>query len=184
MGKSEKPGPSIATRTGDSGETSLLYGKRVSKSHPQVEACGAVDELSAALGMAKAHCPSEKNRLQYEEIQKDLIALMGEISTPAEDLDRYNQSTFAKIDDGTLARIDREVAKAEGGGREFTGWAYPGENLHSAALEVARTTARRAERRLVAVRESGFPLRPLLLQYLNRVSDLLWLLAREAEEEF
>lgn len=178
----DRRGSSIATRTGDAGETSLLFGKRVAKSHPQVEAGGALDELSAALAMVKASSTSESGRSQFERIQTDLIALMGEISTAAEDLERYYHSTFSRIEEAHLSRIDREVEEAEAGHPEFTGWALPGKNLHAAALEIARSTARRAERRLVGLKENGFPLRPLLLQYLNRVSDLLWLLAREAEK--
>lgn len=180
MKDSDKSPQSIATRTGDTGESGLLYGKRVPKSHPQMEACGALDELSSALGLAKATCPDDSGRSQIEAIQTDLIALMGEISTPTEDFDRYRESSFPKIQDENLARIDRELKEAETEIPPLTGWALPGKNLHEAALETARTTARRAERRLVGLQETGFPLRPVLLQYINRISDLLWLLARKA----
>jgi cob(I)alamin adenosyltransferase len=182
MGDSnKKPGGSIATRTGDAGETSLLYGQRVLKCHPQVEACGAVDELSAALAMVKATCSSRENLNRVEAIQTDLIALMGEISTSAAEQERYLGSKFSKIEEANLAVIDQAVEGLEQAAAPFTGWALPGSNLHEAALEVARATARRAERRLVGLRESGFSIRPILLQYINRVSDLLWLLARAAE---
>lgn len=181
MKNPEKPANSIVTRTGDAGETSLLYGKRVAKSHPQVEACGALDELSSALALVKATCSSVSRIAELETIQTDLIALMGEISTAPEDQARYLDSPFPKIEDSHLARIDLQAEAAEGGGIQLTGWALPGKNLHEAALEMARAAARRAERRLVGLKEEGFPLRPLLLQYINRVSDLLWLLARQAE---
>lgn len=180
MKNPEKPRPSIATRTGDDGETSLLYGKRVPKSDPQVEACGTVDELSSALAFVKATCPSPSQTTPFTSMQSDLIALMGEISTAASDLERYYSSTFPCVEEDHLKRIDREVEKAEAAAPVPTGWALPGNNLHEAALEMARTTARRAERRLVDMRKGGYPLRPLLLQYINRVSDLLWLLARDA----
>lgn len=182
MGDStKKPGGSIATRTGDAGETSLLYGQRVSKCHPQVEACGAVDELSAALAMVKATCASAESRGRFEEIQTSLIALMGEVSTSAAEQERYHSSNFSKIEEVHLTSVDQAVAALEQAAAPFTGWALPGSNLHEASLEVARATARRAERRLVGLQQTGFPLRPILLQYINRVSDLLWLLAREAE---
>lgn len=177
----KKKGGSIATRTGDAGETSLLYGQRLPKSHPQVEACGALDELSASLAMVKATCRSENHRRPFEEMQHDLVALMGEVSTAPGEMDRYLSSKFSRIEEASLERLDREVARLEAAaGDPFKGWAFPGKNLHEASLEIARATARRAERRLVAMKEDGFPLRPLLLRYLNRLSDLLWLLAREA----
>jgi cob(I)alamin adenosyltransferase len=183
MGEKErKKGRSIVTRTGDEGETSLLYGQRVSKSHPQVEACGALDELSASLAMVKATCPPGTRQEAFEKMQQDLIALMGEISTSADEVERYRQSSLPRIEEANLDLLERMVAELEGASESgFQGWALPGKNLHEASLEVARATARRAERRLVALKENGFPLHPLLLRYLNRLSDLLWLLAREAE---
>ena len=80
-----------------------------------------------------------------------------------------------------LARLDAAVDALEARGLKFDGWATPGANPYSAALEVARTTARRAERRMVALAAHGRVLRPILLQYINRASDLLWFRAREAE---
>lgn len=181
MKNPEKSRASIVTRTGDAGETSLLYGKRVAKSHPQVEACGVIDELTSALALAKATCSSPSRIGEMEAIQTDLIALMGEIATAPEDQVRYRESTFPKIEDSHLDRIDRLAEAAERGGLQLNGWALPGKNLHEAALEMARTAARRAERRLVGLKENGVPVRPLLLQYINRVSDLLWLLARRVD---
>jgi cob(I)alamin adenosyltransferase len=178
--KTRKSG-SIATHTGDSGETSLLYGERVSKTHPQVEACGAVDELNAALGLAKATITDPARRAQLEAIQLDLIALMGELAVPSADLERYEESGFPKIDEVHLKRIDQAIDQLEAAGVKVEGWALPGANLHSAALDLARTTARRAERRIVTLLENQVPLRPLLEKYVNRISDYLWLLAREAE---
>jgi cob(I)alamin adenosyltransferase len=172
---------SIATRTGDGGTTSLLFGQRVSKDHPQVEAVGALDELNAALGLAKATRPPRVGRAEIELVQQDLVALMGEVACAEKDAARHARSKFRRIDEAALARLDSAVAAIEARRPPFDGWASPGANLHAAALEVARTTARRAERRLVALRAHGRKLRPLLLQYLNRLSDLLWLHAREAE---
>lgn len=172
---------SIATRKGDDGSTSLLYGQRVAKDHPQIETVGALDEFNAALGVAKASCGDPERRAELERIQKELVALMGEIAVSEADVARYAESKFEKISEPMLARLDAAVAAIEAKNVRFDGWATPGANAHAAALDVARTTARRAERRMVSLAGHGRLLRPLLLQYLNRVSDLLWLMAREAE---
>lgn len=172
---------SIATRQGDDGTTSLLYGQRVPKDHPQIEAVGALDELNTALGLAKATLPAGADRSALEQIQHDLVALMGEVACAEENVARYAESKFAKLDEGSLARIDAAVAAIEARDVKFDGWATPGRTLHAAALDLARTAGRRAERRLVALPAHGRRLRPVLLQYLNRTSDLLWLMAREAE---
>lgn len=175
------PPRSIATRTGDDGTTSLLYGQRVPKDHPQIEAVGALDELNAALGLAKSARPPGRDAAELEPIQRDLIALMGEVSCAEADTARHAASKFARLGEPELARVDAAVAALESRGLKFDGWATPGATPYAAALDVARATARRAERRLTGLAAHGRPLRPLLLQYVNRVSDLLWLMAREAE---
>jgi len=205
--------PSITTRSGDEGTTGLLYGQRVSKSHPRIEAVGTLDELNIAIGAAKltarAHAPipsatsanqaanaSDDNYRLLDSIQQTLVALMGEVACPAEAVARYEKSKFEKLTDADLARLDEKIAVLEAHGLVFDGWARPGANPLALAYDQARVTTRRAERRLVALseqreakgepcsshQEERPPLRPLLLQYLNRLSDLLWLLAREAEE--
>ena len=172
---------SIATRKGDDGTTSLLYGQRVRKDHPQIEAVGALDELNAALGFAKATARSKALKRDLARVQQELVALMGEIACAAKDAKRHEASKFVRIDEAALTRLDDGVAAIEARRPRFDDWATPGANLHSAALELARTAARRAERRLVALPKTGKRVRPLLLQYVNRLSDLLWLMAREAE---
>lgn len=172
---------SIATRTGDDGTTALLYGQRVPKDHPQIEAVGALDELNAALGQAKATLPPGGDRAGLEHIQQDLVALMGELACAEADAARFIESKFPKLDGAALARLDAAVAASEARQPKFDGWATPGANPHAAALDLARTAARRAERRLVGLPTHGRTVRPVLLHYLNRLSDLLWLLAREAE---
>ena len=174
-------GSSIATRTGDDGTTSLLYGQRVPKDHPQIEAIGAFDELNAAVGFAKATSPDPAQRAMLELIQKDLVALMGELACAESDVARYAGSKFQKIGEPELARLDAALATLEAGTIKYDGWATPGANLPAAALDLARTAGRRAERRLVALPAQGRSVRPILLQFVNRVSDLLWLMARAAE---
>lgn len=172
---------SIATRTGDDGTTSLLYGQRVPKDHFQIEAVGAFDELNAAIGFAKASSPDVARKAALALIQKDLVALMGELACAESDAARYAESKFDKIDEGKLARIDAAIATLEAQPLSFDGWATPGATIPAAALDLARTAARRAERKLTALPGQGRSVRPGLKQYVNRVSDLLWLMAREAE---
>ena len=175
--------PSIATRTGDDGTTGLIFGQRVPKNHPRVEAVGRLDELNATLGMAKAsaaHAPVGT----LEDIQRQLVLIMGELSAADADQERYlADRRFGSLDADALARLDGAVRGLENGDPplRFDGWATPGGTPLAAALDLARVTARRAERHLVAMREDGHVVRPLLLQYVNRTSDLLWLLARQAE---
>lgn len=179
----QPPRRSIATRTGDDGTTSLLYGQRVSKDHPQIAAVGALDELNAAIGFAKATRPADAAQVAEElnRIQQELVALMGEIACAEVNAARYDESKFAKVGDDALARLDAGVAAIEARSPKFDGWSTPGANLHAAALDLARTAARRAERELIALPRHGRSVRPVLLQYLNRLSDFLWLMAREAE---
>lgn len=177
----QPPPRSIATRTGDDGTTSLLYGQRVGKDHPQIEAVGALDELNVSLGFVKATQPDKTHHAEFERIQHELVALMGEVACAESDAGRYADSKFTKLDESALARLDTAVSAIEARQPKFDGWATPGANLGAAALDLARATARRAERRLVSLGHHGRTLRPLLLQYVNRLSDLLWLMAREAE---
>jgi cob(I)alamin adenosyltransferase len=178
--------PSIATRTGDDGTTSLLYGQRVPKDHPQIEAVGAFDELNAALGAAKAQLGADARgndvRALLTAAQKNLVALMGELACAEADAKRYAESKFEKIAAADVQRLDQSVAGLEARGLKFDGWATPGANALGAAFDVARVTARRAERRMLALPAHGRSLRPELKQFVNRLSDTLWLLAREAEQ--
>ena len=180
---------SIATRTGDDGTTGLIFGQRVPKNHPRVEAVGRFDELNAALGFAKAaasstHPPGGSLIGTLEDIQRDLVLIMGELSADDTDQQRYLESRFGAVTADSLARLDAAVRELENGDPplRFDGWATPGRTPLAAALDLARVTARRAERHLVAMRETGQPVRGLVLQYVNRASDLLWLLARQAEQ--
>ena len=174
---------SIATKTGDAGMTGLMYNRRVSKCHPRVEAYGSVDELNAALGQARASAKEDFVREPLLAVQKDLVVLMGELATLPEDLPRYLKDGFKVVDSDMVIKLDRLVAEVEAQKVSFKGWATPGATTNSAALDVARTTCRRAERRVCALQESGQPHNPAIIVYLNRLSDALWLLARWVEEK-
>lgn len=177
---------SIATRKGDDGTTTLLYGQRVPKNHPQIEAVGAFDELNVAIGATKPLLAATARDAELHAllltIQKNLVALMGEVACAEGDVPRHAASNFQKLGAADVQRLDSAVAVLEARGLKFDGWATPGVNARAAAFDTARTIARRAERRLSALPDHGRSVRPEIRQFVNRLSDLLWLIAREAEQ--
>jgi len=174
---------SIATRTGDDGTTALMYKRRVPKTHPRVEANGALDELNAALGVARATADDAWLRGELLAIQKQLVDVMGEMATAPADLERYARDGFTLVIPAMTARLDELVKHLEAQEISFKGWATPGATPLAAALDVARTGCRRAERRVCAVRDTGEPVNGEIVIYLNRLSDVLWLLARWVETQ-
>jgi cob(I)alamin adenosyltransferase len=172
---------SIVTRRGDHGVTSLLFGKQVAKSHPRIAAVGAVDELNSAIGLARAGGASPAAVQLLADVQADLIALMGEVSVLPGDEGRYGQSGFARLTRAALERLDVAAARLEAGlGAPGEGWATPGAcgGRAGAALDFARSVCRRAEREVWAID----PPPELPGAYLNRLADVLWLLARSEEK--
>jgi cob(I)alamin adenosyltransferase len=172
---------SIATKTGDSGVTALMYNHRVSKCHPRIEACGALDELNAAIGFARATVHHRYVNSELFTTQKELVGLMGEVATLPEDLARYTKDGFALLTPDMTKRLDGIVKEIESQSVSFKGWATPGSTGGSAALDLARATCRRAERRVCALLEAAQLPNPEILVYLNRLSDALWLMARWVE---
>lgn len=172
---------SIVTKTGDKGTTALMYGRRVSKCHPRVEAYGCVDELNTALGMARASTQYEFLQTNLLVIQKDLVSVMGELATAVEDLPRYVKDGYTLVTSQLTHKLDALVKEVEAQSVSFKGWATPGSCLTSAALDVARTVCRRAERRVCALQEADQLQNSEIIIYLNRLADLLWLLARWVE---
>lgn len=172
---------SIVTKTGDSGTTGLMYGRRVAKNHPRVEAVGAVDELNAALGVARAAATDPFISENILSIQRILVTLMGEVGVLSEDLPRYRNDGFEPVTADMTARLEKWVAEIEARNVSFKGWATPGATQSSAALDMARTICRRAERRVCELNEAGQLKNPEVIIYLNRLADLLWLFARWAE---
>jgi cob(I)alamin adenosyltransferase len=175
---------SIATKTGDSGETSLMYGRRVPKDDPRVDAYGCVDELNAALGLARVAVSDAVVTEQIYAVQKELIILMGELATAPEDLARYRKDGFSLT---SSAMVDRLTAMIEDLEKDkllhFKDWAIPGNTLGSAALDLARTACRRAERRATTLAREAKDFNNEILRYLNRLSDLCWLLERYVEKQ-
>ena len=159
----------------------MMYGRRVSKCHPRVEAYGCVDELNAALGQARAGAAPGFVRDNLFAIQKDLVILMGELATATEDVQRYVTDGYSLVTSQMSHKLDALVKEIEGQQISFKGWATPGANPSAAALDLARTVCRRAERRVCALQESGQLQNAEIVVYLNRLADLLWLFARWAE---
>jgi cob(I)alamin adenosyltransferase len=171
---------SIATRGGDGGATALAFNRRVSKTHPRVRAYGAVDEFSAALGLARAHAKNPAHKEMLLHIQKDLLRVMAMLAVDNADRDKMVQR-YNLVGADDVAFLDGLVAELEKRTPPFTGWVLPGDNLACAHLHYARTVCRRAEREIVAAMEAGHAVEPELLKYVNRLSDVCWLIARDGE---
>ena len=173
---------SIATKTGDDGTTGLMFGRRVTKTHPRVQAYGALDELNTALGMVRAFCEVPVICERVLRVQRNLVTVMGELAVDAPDLPRYLQKGRQQVDAEFARELTDQIVDLEKNHHiRYTGWATPGATKGSACLDVARTTCRRAERELVALQETGVSVNPEILRYVNRLSDLCWLWARWVE---
>lgn len=175
---------SIITGRGDDGETDLLFGKRIAKTSLRIEALGAVDELNAALGVARASGATPEWIALIDTLQDKLIGLMGQLATLPEDEIRYRKTNFPLIEMTDVEWVTAEAHKYEERGIRFTGWARPGAEgcLARAGLDYARAVARRAERAILALHVSGEPVPESVRLYFNRLSDLLWILARVEQE--
>jgi cob(I)alamin adenosyltransferase len=176
---------SISTRRGDQGQTDLLFGCRLSKSHPRVHALGAVDELNAALGPLRITATRAETREIVAQVQPWLIALMGELATAPGSEARY-AATNPPFDSTKVAWLDQWVVKLEAAGAlQIKGWALPGEAgvMSGAYADIARTACRRAERHVVDLigTDQQVP-NDQIIPFLNRLADLLWLAARWEEK--
>ena len=174
---------SIATTTGDDGTTALMYGRRVLKTDPRVEAYGTVDELNSAIGVARAGCKDQWIAERLIEIQKELVILMGELAVVPEDRERYQKGDFKFVAAAMVEGLGQHVTAIEAQHPKFDGWATPGGTPAAAPLDMARTVCRRAERRVVALGAEYQKLNPEVIRYLNRLADLLWLMARQEESK-
>jgi cob(I)alamin adenosyltransferase len=173
---------SIATKAGDSGATALMYGNRVSKTDGRVEAYGTVDELNAALGLVRATVDESLITDTVFSVQKELVVLMGELAVADKDRERYLKDGYELVTTAMVDRLTDVVNDLEKNYHvDFKHWATPGHSLGSATLDLARTTCRRAERRVVGLCENSAYVNPESIRYLNRLSDILWLFARYLE---
>jgi cob(I)alamin adenosyltransferase len=167
---------SIATTRGDAGQTGLAGGIRVSKSDPRVEAYGTIDELISSIGFARSICAEAEIAAKAKAIQRELFKVGSAIATPPE-----GRKPVPEIGDAMVEALTAEVHRIEAIEGVLADWSIPGEDAASAAFDVARTICRRAERLVVGLVESGAPIQPNVLRYLNRLSDVLWLFGRLIE---
>lgn len=166
----------IYTRTGDRGETGLFGGPRVPKDCPRLEVCGALDELNAHLGLARAAgLPDDVDRVAAR-LQNELFEVGAELATP----DPVRHGTRA-VGPGHVREIEADIDRFDAALPALSGFIVPGGGRGGAEVHVARAVCRRAERRLAALaRQAQEPISPVLLAYLNRLGDLLFVLARAA----
>jgi cob(I)alamin adenosyltransferase len=165
----------IYTKTGDSGETSLFDGTRVSKADARVDAYGEIDELNAWIGLVRTSTLDPDLDATLAAVQRDLFAVGAELADPARRI--AARITKAFVGDGEVARLEAAIDRFEGELRPLTKFILPGGSAGGAALHVARTICRRAERRVVALVP---PSDPVVVRYINRLSDLLFVMARLA----
>jgi len=168
----------IYTKTGDTGETGLFGGGRVPKSHVRVAAYGDVDELNSAIGMVRATAPVDLFDRELEAIQRDLFAIGGHLATPDPDKVRAALAKAA-LSDARVGDFERLIDAADRELPPLTAFVLPAGAPKAAALHLGRTICRRAERTVVGLARDG-EVPPLFLVYLNRLSDLLFTLARLA----
>jgi cob(I)alamin adenosyltransferase len=173
-----RPALKIYTKTGDHGETGLLAGPRVGKEHPRIEAYGTVDELAAAVGVARAEGPPDEVDSVLGRIQHELFMVGAELASPTP-----GKRVMSTVGEQHIGQLERDIDRLEEQLPPLTEFILPGGSKASAALHVARTQCRRSERRVVALtrQPDGTVSRDIII-YLNRLGDLLFVLARIANQ--
>lgn len=167
---------SIATKTGDAGKTALIGGERVSKADLRVEAYGTIDELGAQMGFARSISGDTEVDGLTKSIQKELFLVAGSVANP-----NFEDAPKPYMSIEMIDRLTAEVARIEKLEGILSDWSLPGDISAAAAFDVARTVCRRAERLVVRLQENGETVDSLVITYLNRLSDLLWLVGRYLE---
>jgi len=169
----------IYTRSGDRGSTRLATGAQVSKADLRVEAYGSIDETNACLGLARVHTvQADLFDAMLARIQNELFDLGADLATPAKADEA--PGAMLRILDSQVERLEREIDELNGELPPLTSFVLPGGTAAAAALHLARTVCRRAERDAVRLIEAGEPVSEPALRYLNRLSDLLFVAARHA----
>jgi cob(I)alamin adenosyltransferase len=171
---------SIATQSGDDGSTTLAGGRsRLSKAALRVETYGNIDELGAALGLARSLCADALLAARTESIQRELFRVGAALSTPPE----APAPPTPHVSPHMVEALTAQVHELESLPGMLSDWSVPGAHPAAAAFDLARTVCRRAERSIVALRDSGSPVSADVLAYVNRLSDLLWLYSRKLEKD-
>ncbi len=169
---------SVATKKGDQGRTDLYLGRRISKDHLRVEVFGCLDELCAFLGLVRSLLKDEDVSRLLETIQRELFIIGAEAAVTPGNIRKLKR----RIDESYVERLDRALAEFEKDAHfEACCFYLPGENMLACSFDIARTVARRTERRLVTLKNRGMIRNPHILAYINRLSDLLFVLSRYYE---
>lgn len=172
----------VYTKYGDKGETSLLYGGRISKNNPHTEAYGITDEAVSAMGLARAMSSDQRVKDLLRNLQSELFTVAAELAT---DPDRYElfQRHFSPVTPEMVESLEQAIDSLEQDMTMPTVFILPGGSPSSAAMDLARCIVRTSERRVVALGEAGLLTNDLLLSYLNRLGDLLFVLARYEDRD-
>lgn len=172
----------ISTKTGDGGTCSLMFARRVSKASLRVCTYGSIDELCAALGLARAFCKQSALNAKILEIQNTLIRLMTDLATAPADKDMLKKKNIEVLNISDLQNIEAQITEIEAQGDTFKGWKMAGSNPSEAQLNFARTLCRKAERKVVLLEEKEGKFNDVNLKFLNRLSDLIYLWSLQATQ--
>ena len=172
----------IYTKTGDAGETRLLFGGRVSKTDPRCEAYGATDEAVSAMGLARALSHDARVKGILLQVEREMFTVNAELAT---DRDQYHhlEANFRLVTQDMATRLEGLIDELDAQIDLPNAFIIPGASAASGALDLARSLLRTGERRVVALNEQGLLVNPEVLRYLNRLSDLLFMLARYEDRE-
>ena len=174
--------PKIYTRHGDEGETGLLYGGRVSKADPRCEAYGTVDEAISALGLARSLVKSERLKDIIKTVQRDLFTVGAELATDPKEYPKLQQH-FRVVTQEMIDHLERLIDDLTQEVKLPRAFIIPGASTASGALDLGRSILRRAERRVVALKEQGLLGNPQVLKYINRLGDLVFVMARYEDRD-
>ncbi|PKB63985.1 MAG: ATP:cob(I)alamin adenosyltransferase [SAR202 cluster bacterium Io17-Chloro-G2] len=172
----------VYTKFGDKGETSLLYGGRVSKNNPHSEAYGITDEAVSVMGLARATTDDQKVKDILRDLQRELFTIAAELATDPGKYELF-QEHFAPVTESMVENLETTIDSLEEEFQMPTVFVLPGGTPASSAIDMARTIIRTAERRVVALAEAGLLTNDLITAYLNRLGDLLFVLARYHDRE-
>ncbi len=172
----------VYTKYGDKGETSLLYGGRVSKNSPHTEAYGITDEAVSAMGLARSLSEDQRVKDIVRDLQRDLFTIAAELATDADKYELFQQH-FTPVTEAMVEDLEHTIDSLEEEFQMPTVFVLPGGTPASSALDMSRTSIRTAERRVVALSETAGLTNPLIINYLNRLGDLLFVLARYHDRE-
>ena len=172
----------VYTKFGDKGETSLLYGGRVSKNNPHTEAYGITDEAVSAMGLARAMSQDQRVKDILRELQRELFTIAAELATEPDKYELFKQH-FKPVTPEMVTNLENSIDSLEEGVEMPKVFILPGGSPTSAAIDLARSIIRTGERRVVALKEAGMLTNDVIIQYLNRLGDLLFVLARYQDRD-